>query len=260
MLWLFVFTIYRWRTLISKCITSQKKIILQKWSNLHKICAMCWNEWKINFPIFFNFYFFIHGWFCSQFASLFTDQKLSKKKLLSQKMRNVLKMIFGILAFFCAIFSFPVKVEFIFYLRNAFRTDELRKISMLGKSTSLSPPFLWGASPPTLSDPGYHGKSSSFQRYVCRLSTWKIEWEDRFWSEKKKLMKKKSQPPLNVTKWKIISRISGLRVSRNVYLTYDALYWKIVSENCIYDSGSYRKNYIKNHQTKTRFHWTKVWS
>ena len=24
----------------------------QKWSNFREICAMCWSEWKINFPIF----------------------------------------------------------------------------------------------------------------------------------------------------------------------------------------------------------------
>ena len=29
-----------------------KKNRVHKWSNLHERCAMSWNEWKINFPIF----------------------------------------------------------------------------------------------------------------------------------------------------------------------------------------------------------------
>ena len=31
---------------------NRQKEILQKWINLHEICAMSWNEWKINFLIF----------------------------------------------------------------------------------------------------------------------------------------------------------------------------------------------------------------
>ena len=27
-------------------------VIAQKWPYLHERCVMCWNEWKINFPIF----------------------------------------------------------------------------------------------------------------------------------------------------------------------------------------------------------------
>ena len=37
-------------------------------------------------------------------------------------MRNILKLIFELLCFFCAIFSFCVMVDFVFYLLSAFRT------------------------------------------------------------------------------------------------------------------------------------------
>ena len=42
--------------------------------------------------------------------------------LAKNKMRNILKLIFEILCFFCAIFSFCVMVDFVFYLLSAFRT------------------------------------------------------------------------------------------------------------------------------------------
>ena len=41
---------------------------------------------------------------------------------MSQKMHNVLKQIFESMSFYCAIFSFGVMVDFIFYLRSAFKT------------------------------------------------------------------------------------------------------------------------------------------
>ena len=50
-LWLIIFQVFRWNTLISKCATDQnrKKKSLQKWPISNEICAMCWNEWKIHF-------------------------------------------------------------------------------------------------------------------------------------------------------------------------------------------------------------------
>ena len=49
-LWLIMFTFFG-DTWISKCITDQEINYLQKWPNLHGRCAMCLNEWKINFSI-----------------------------------------------------------------------------------------------------------------------------------------------------------------------------------------------------------------
>ena len=34
---------------------------LEKWSNLHERCWMCWNKWKINFSIF-PIFIFSYGW------------------------------------------------------------------------------------------------------------------------------------------------------------------------------------------------------
>ena len=73
-------------------------------------CAMFWNELKINFPIFAILIFEL-WWFCSQFSCVFTDQ-IWKKKMMSQKMCNVLKRIFVLLSSFPAILSFWDMIDF----------------------------------------------------------------------------------------------------------------------------------------------------
>ena len=51
--------------------------------------------------------------------------------------------------YICAIFSFWVMVDFVFYLRSAFRTMTNSEKLMLGGLRLLNSPYLWGASPPT---------------------------------------------------------------------------------------------------------------
>ena len=42
-------------------VSPTKKNFFPKWPNLHESCAMCWNEWKVNFSIF-NFWGMIDIW------------------------------------------------------------------------------------------------------------------------------------------------------------------------------------------------------
>ena len=49
----------------------------QKWPYIHETCIMCWNEWKINFPIFsFFLRFFMYRRFCA--SSIKTGSKLKE--------------------------------------------------------------------------------------------------------------------------------------------------------------------------------------
>ena len=77
---------------------------------------MFWNEWKIDSAIY-------SFWDMVDFQS--SQYTLRNAFLSPQKMRYVLKQIFE---FFFAIFSFWVTVDFVFYLRTAFRTwTDLKK-------------------------------------------------------------------------------------------------------------------------------------
>ena len=42
---------------LAKFKNSLTIFIFQKWQRLHERCGMCWNEWKIKFPIFTIFSF-----------------------------------------------------------------------------------------------------------------------------------------------------------------------------------------------------------
>jgi len=88
----------------------------QKWLYLHERCPLCWNGWKINFPI--------HGWFCLQFSwhTLISKRVTDKKKMylkvaiFTWKMRKVLKRMKNR---FC-IFSFWDVIDFVLKFRIFF--------------------------------------------------------------------------------------------------------------------------------------------
>ena len=67
---------------------------------------MLWNKWKMNFPIFPIFSFWAIFYFVCNFQ-VFLPTKNRRKKMLSQKMRNVLKRILQFLVFeLCSILYF----------------------------------------------------------------------------------------------------------------------------------------------------------
>ena len=67
----------------------------QKWSDFYESCAMCWNEWKLNFAI-------IIFWFIHDFVHNFQVFLINPKRSFwaSQKMRNLLNRIFVNVSFF----------------------------------------------------------------------------------------------------------------------------------------------------------------
>ena len=137
--------------------------------------AMFWNDWKINFPIFGSFSFWV--------MVEFLVKVLRKLNNFEFKISHISKVKIGklIFHFFLAHsaslihfdhFDTPLKNDFFYcpkrYLLfwNGFLVvefwlilyfnfivhsglNEFRKISMLGGSLPLNQPFLWVASPPT---------------------------------------------------------------------------------------------------------------
>ena len=101
---------------MDKMFFDKNCIKFQKWSYLHERCGMCWNDWKINFPIF-SFWdmvvFYTQDWafpqprICSpppapQFWSIL-------KKISSQMMRTVI--------FFCWISVASIKIHVMTFFR-----------------------------------------------------------------------------------------------------------------------------------------------
>ena len=118
------------------------QLIFRKLKDIEKNMRRCtrlleWIEDK-----FSNFYFMSYGWFCSQFSGVYnTDQKCSKI-ISSQKMRNVLKLIFQF--FFVRFLVFDLWSVLYFTSVVHLGVDEFRRKKFLNLL------FLWGLAPHTL--------------------------------------------------------------------------------------------------------------
>ena len=83
----------------------------QKWSELYERCVMCWNEWKINFPIFVFLILWVINAFVRNFQVFLTDPN---------KIRHLKRCAMFWIGFsyswffFCAILCFWDEVDFVF--------------------------------------------------------------------------------------------------------------------------------------------------
>ena len=106
--------------------------------------AMFWSEWKINFPIFS----FWDTFDLVQNFEVFLPTKYGRKKM-SQMMSNVLKRIFEFLGIFGRFLVSELSSISYFTSVMHWQLRWIQKKYLLGGSTPLNPPFLWGGFPTT---------------------------------------------------------------------------------------------------------------